>query len=311
MTPPAPALVLDTLWSFAYHRKTDIAAIREAAGPDALLVLDSGAFTAHTQGKPVRIADFMAWLDDWAGQYDHAVTLDVIGDPKATAKNTKVLTDAGYAVAPVFTVGESPRILPKLAAAGHHLVYAGGLVPLRTRRQLVTEYLADLSKRAADHGIAVHGLGIGSTALITAAGLYSGDAATAVQSPTRGMIVCWDGGNPKWVKASDRAALRKHRDWITGVGVPVADLLSGDVFKHDSHRPVRDALVASGLWAYVVAGWDLRRRTRRPFPGQLPAGPRMIAAAGSGVSPTVFANVARSARTDPPVAVRRATRGAP
>mgnify|MGYP003336480742 FL=1 len=73
---------VDILLSFAFHRTTDLGAVRAALGPDQRLMIDSGGFTAFSKGKEIRLSDYIAFLRHWEGAWDYAMSLDVIGNPQ-------------------------------------------------------------------------------------------------------------------------------------------------------------------------------------------------------------------------------------
>lgn len=293
---------LDVLLSYAYHRSTDIASVRRAIGPDAILMLDSGAFTAHTRRRIVDIRSYAAWLTDLQGLYTRAATLDVIGDPVATRRNTDWLRDQGFDVDPVFTVGEDFGYLPDLAEQGHRLVCVGGIVG--TSPTIQRPYLRAVVARAHPAGLGVHALGVGGPRLIRDTDTYSGDSSAPTQSPAFGAITVWTGENLTQVKVSNAAGLSKHRDWLTGLGLPLRDMLSGNVF--DKERgPVRRTLIEAGLWAYVTGGTIMRHR-RRMMIGDLPVGPRLLAAVNSNDVSAVIAVGHAIHHGEIPPSVRRA-----
>lgn len=65
------------------------------------LLLDSGAFTAHSTGCSVNISDYADWVQNtqklWHNRVDSIrfMTLDVIGDQRQTRKNTEYLLSLG------------------------------------------------------------------------------------------------------------------------------------------------------------------------------------------------------------------------
>lgn len=84
------------------------------AGPK--LFLDSGAFTAYTQGTVISIDEYIAWVLD--GPYpkelwDVITVLDVIGDGPASYENARIMQEAGIDVLPVFHCGEDWKLLHK------------------------------------------------------------------------------------------------------------------------------------------------------------------------------------------------------
>lgn len=286
--------VLDVLLSYAYHKTTDLAEVRDAIGPDARLMVDSGAFTAHSSGKPISLDAYTEFLETWAGVYDHAVTLDVIGDADGTTTNTRTLWDRGHRVLPVITVGTPFDTLKAYAADGHTYVAAGGLVGMK--RQVVRQYLAELQRQARDHGCRIHALGVGGARLITLTGVYSGDSSSAAQAPAWGAVAVWNGNILNQLRVSDRAKLSEHRDWLVGCEVPFAEMLTGNVYKSREHR---ETMIVAGMYAFAAAGHVLRQRI--PTGGD---GPRVMSAVTRADLDAVMYAAQRIAN-DPPRSISR------
>jgi hypothetical protein len=91
-------------------------------------VLDSGAFTAHSSGKPIDVA---VYRDAVMGYRDQGVvpvevfSLDVIGDWRGTKANTEYLWANGVEAIPAYHYGEPEDVLlgyakdyPKIALGG-------------------------------------------------------------------------------------------------------------------------------------------------------------------------------------------------
>ena len=294
---------LDALFSFAYHQRTDLQAVRDAMGPDARMMIDSGAFTAHTKGKPIPLAAYRDYLDKWAGVYDHAITLDVIGDPRATVTNTEALWSAGYDVMPVFTVGEEYSMLDSFARDGHTFVCAGGLVGMR--KPVVRPYLASVVRYARERGVSIHALGVGGVRLLLETGAYSGDSSAATQAPAFGSVAVWNGRIVNQVRVSDKEGLSRVRDWLSGLDCPFDDMISGRLFGKE-HRSSRDRIVEAGLYAFAVGGAYMRSRKPTSSPG-LPDGPRLLAACSTDDARSIV-KIAAKLRNDPPRSVLRAVR---
>ena len=96
------------------------------------VIVDSGAFTAHTQGTTFTVEGYAAFIDEFGARYGSDVadanfmSLDVIGDTKATWRNFDHLTRLGKSVMPVLTLGCSLADVDR--AAEHGYVACGGLV---------------------------------------------------------------------------------------------------------------------------------------------------------------------------------------
>lgn len=132
------------------------------------VVIDSGAYTAHTKGTPVDRDAYTAFLASHVGSFRFAIALDVIGDPEATMANFIAmradLAGTGVALVPVWHVKSDIGILAHLCL-DNPLVAVGAMVGVPTN--------ALLRMAAPAHGIAdaagskLHGLGVSSTKALT------------------------------------------------------------------------------------------------------------------------------------------------
>lgn len=120
---PAPAL----LSSYVYFQSMK-GLFEDPAVKMRYWVLDSGAFTAHSKGKPI---DLQAYID-----FCHEImagpnppreiyALDVIGDWQASVRNTEEMWRQGVEAIPTFHIGEPESVLidlckeyPKVALGG-------------------------------------------------------------------------------------------------------------------------------------------------------------------------------------------------
>lgn len=158
------------------------------------LFLDSGAFSAATQGAPIDVDDYGAWLqrnNRWAVTY---ANLDVIGDDASSAAatwdNQKRLEERfGLHPLPVVHAGEPPAALDRYLEAGYRYIGLGGLVgrPPRT----FMPWLVDAFRRA--RGVAVfHGFGVTSWLPLRALPFFSVDSSSWGSGYRYGIIRLWD-----------------------------------------------------------------------------------------------------------------------
>jgi hypothetical protein len=135
-------------------------------------VLDSGAFTAHAAGKPVELARYIEKaLELLAGEDPPAevFALDVIGDWRASARNTDLLWAQGVRAIPAYHVGSPATELGRLAGAFPKIAL-GGAVGYRKKLEWAQQCFARVwSKR-------IHGFGFGSEKAIMALPWHSVDA---------------------------------------------------------------------------------------------------------------------------------------
>lgn len=70
-------------------------------------VMDSGAFTAYTHNRVIKVEDYMEFLNDDPCKLDFYFNLDIIGDPEGSIKNYEIMKDNGFDPVPVFTRGDT------------------------------------------------------------------------------------------------------------------------------------------------------------------------------------------------------------
>ncbi|MER7487928.1 hypothetical protein ABTY20_18875 [Streptomyces sp. NPDC126497] len=180
------------LMSFHYGRGKDLQTIADAAsGLPVEVFADSGAFSAATLGTTIRLADYAAWLKDWQGLITTAATLDVIGDPDATHRNTLALEDMGLRVLPVFHTGSPWDRLEKLCAR-YPYVALGGMVPYARMYGEVMRWLVRCFRIGAEHGTVFHGFGQTNVTAMASLPFYSVDSSTWSLGARFGSLRLWD-----------------------------------------------------------------------------------------------------------------------
>jgi len=96
------------------------------------VMIDSGAFTAYTQGKHISLAKYAQFIRDFERICPDVaesvfVSLDVIGDQAATWTNYRRLVDRGCEVLPVVTMGAGMDDVRR-AVDAYPYICLGGLV---------------------------------------------------------------------------------------------------------------------------------------------------------------------------------------
>lgn len=117
---------LNILIAYPYFDKASLPILERQPKGSVRLLVDSGAFTAHTLGKPIHHQAYLSFLKTLSvvGPYN-AVQLDVIGNPEATYKNLMMAYDAGLEVMPVFTRGESLDRLEQFYRLSPYILLGG------------------------------------------------------------------------------------------------------------------------------------------------------------------------------------------
>ena len=77
------------------------------------LFLDSGAFSAFTQGAEINIVDYIAFIKKNKKYIETYAVLDVIGSAEKTWENQRIMEKAGLSPLPCFHFGEGVKWLKK------------------------------------------------------------------------------------------------------------------------------------------------------------------------------------------------------
>lgn len=129
---------------------------------DVDLLVDSGAFTAHTKGKEIRLGDYIDYLGRHAGEYRAAFALDVIGNHDASLRNYRTMRrnlPDSVGLIPTWHVGGDWAQFRALLDEGAPTVAVGGAVAHALRQSALMRTFVACHKHAADAGVRLHGLG--------------------------------------------------------------------------------------------------------------------------------------------------------
>lgn len=285
-------MAVNLLLSYAFHEGTDLAAIRRNL-VCGLLMADSGAFTAHTKGRAITLDGYAAFLEKWRGCWDYAVTLDAIGDGRATAANTRKLHARGLPVMPVFTRGDTLTDFDAMVRDVGY-VCVGGLVGLPAQAQVAR--VGMLQRRALDAGGGIHALGIGSIPALRAARPYSSDASSVSSAFKFGVLVYFDGQRIRTVAATDRVRLARDREHLLAHGINLARIVSTGRLPNQGNG--RQDLMQAMSLAYAAAD-EVLKRSPVPAPERLHDGPHLYSSLGRAADAEWSAQVDRRLHPGP------------
>lgn len=171
-------------------------------------VLDSGAFSARRSGKEIDLQEYIKTCKRLLATDDkltEVFSLDVIGDHKATIKNTEKMWDAGVPAIPCYHLREPDSAL-KHYAKTYPKIALGGMADLRG--DIKMEYASQCFARVWPKKI--HGFGAGSEKMIMGLPWHSTDSTNWEIGPCRfGRWVQY--GNIKWRGSSQN--LRAEVEW--------------------------------------------------------------------------------------------------
>lgn len=250
-------MAVNLLLSFAFYAKEDLDRYRKAM-PCGRVMVDSGAYTAASIGKVIRREEYAEFLDRWSSVIDHAVTLDVIGDPEATARNTKWLHDRGYPVLPVFTRGHRSADFDAMVRDTGYVCVGGGVgMP----HAVIVKRLSSLQRRAEDLGGGIHALGVGNIDGLRKIRPYSADSSNASGAFKFGYLLAYTNNRRQIVlfPMSDRAKFRKkvrpHLVPLKEMGVDLGPLIRTGRMPSSEGR-ARYKLMQALSVAYLCADED-------------------------------------------------------
>lgn len=216
--------------------------------------LDSGAFSAFTQGIEVNMEGYCEYIHRNADIIDFASVLDGIGDPLQTYRNQLRMQELGVRPLPCFHYGEDERYL-EYYLDNYDYITLGGMVPISTPQlklwldRLWDQYLTD---QDGIPKIKVHGFGLTSLPLMQRYPWFSVDSSTWVQWAANGMILLPGVGQ---INISDRSSSRKiEGQHIDNLPVPqrqaIEDLIWEKGFDPDRLRSEYLARWIYNAWAF-------------------------------------------------------------
>lgn len=136
------------------------------------VLLDSGAFGAHSKGSVIKLKDYISFCRKWRKWFDEVVVLDVIPGRVSIAEaaeqsmeNLKVMRDEGLDVLPVYHAKEPMSVLFSLIDAGYSRIGFGGAVKTMSyeaRSAWLTRCFSTLREKKLLDGLRIHGFGITS-----------------------------------------------------------------------------------------------------------------------------------------------------
>jgi len=178
------------------------------------LMLDSGAFSAFTQNKPVDIDKYIAYVLANKKIFDYKIALDIFGDERQSYFNWKKITAAGIKNIPVFHATASDwKYLYKYADETDYIGIGGiALLGYADRKPLLSKIFRDFPDSTK---IGFHGFGVNDERLMVEFPWRSIDARTAHLLARFGLI------QTPWgvlrINPNFPAGGRKAIEWQSGI----------------------------------------------------------------------------------------------
>lgn len=180
---------INILFSYAFRKSFDLQWLADHTHRFNIVV-DSGAFTAHSLGRPIVLADYLAWLRDLPFKPEFAIQLDIIGDADASLRNYLAALDAGVMTVPVITSGASEEQVAAVLALEPERICIGGVA--RAKTPVVLAACARLKRLGVDMRRA-HILGRATQSEMVRVRPQTCDSSTPTMSRCYGRMSLYDG----------------------------------------------------------------------------------------------------------------------
>lgn len=145
------------------------------------IMLDSGAYSAHTKGWEINLDDYILWLKTHLPKYPSLTTyvnLDSISDPQVSMENQAKMEAAGLHPLPCYHYGEPEEIL-EYYCSRYEYVGLGGLASRRLGIERLTTFWEHVYETYPNN--VFHLFGINSMALFYKYRPYSIDSLSYIQ----------------------------------------------------------------------------------------------------------------------------------
>jgi hypothetical protein len=191
------------LLSYFYFKNKPLQGYIDQIGYKPEILLDSGAYSAHTQGKGIALTDYMKYITDNQELISDYINLDVFADNELSFQYYKIMRMKGFSPVPVVHYGQDDEFwLQRYLDEGEKHIALGGTVPVKDKNQ-VSEWVRLLTWM--NPGIKFHLLGSSSKKIINHCDLYSVDSSTWFMMAVHGF--------PKHINGRDRKAKIQRAAW--------------------------------------------------------------------------------------------------
>ena len=238
---------LKLLMSYHYFKKHDLdKIIYENFGDDKpRIFVDSGAFSAFTQGITINLRDYADWVKRWQHWITTYSNSDAIGDAEQTRINQLRLEDHGLAPLPVFHTGEPWHYLEWYIERYPYMAL-GGMVPYLRNHQKLIPWLVRAFKMAKGRTV-YHGFGCTNWELLRPLPWYSVDSTTWNVGAKFGNVPIIDhAGYIKQINMHNDKKLFKYSKQIRALGFDPEQFSD----RNTNERQKRDLSTAVAMVAY-------------------------------------------------------------
>jgi len=156
--------------------------------------LDSGGFSAFTQGKQINIDEYISFIQQTKELWTVVAGLDVIGDADASRTNLEYMESKGINPLPTFHFNSPEKELRRLIKK-YDYIALGGLVPIARQRSTMVGWL-DYCFSIIKTETKIHGFGVNSLHIMKRYPFYSVDASSwLVHAQRLATVISFENGN--------------------------------------------------------------------------------------------------------------------
>jgi hypothetical protein len=208
------------LLSFHYFRDHDIADLFAGCDPRPRIFLDSGAFSAATQGARIDVGEYAEYIERNLPHIEVYANLDVIGDHQRTHANQRYLEKRGLRPLPVFHAHEPWKVFEEMVR-DYDCIGLGGIAIKKTGR--FAPWIKRCFEVAGDRKL--HGFGVANWHLLRAFPWHSVDHTSWGQGFRYGTVPVFDPRCGRFVKVDlrDREKAWRHSRLLYQYGVSPND----------------------------------------------------------------------------------------
>lgn len=253
---------MNALVSYAYLEPRTVEFIEQSSEHGvAKIMLDSGAFSAFTQGKVIRLGEYMAMCRRLQPHLFSYIMLDVLEDKEATKKNLDVFLKKGLTPMPVWTMDGNLRDLEwmKPRCNGQMCIAGGALSPITwtgPRLKIGREMLGEETF--------IHALGFTSIHA-SSCPIDSVDSSSYKGAGRFGQVSTYS--PERGIRNASVGDLRKKsfselKPWVRTL---LAESELPEAFLGRQHKGLYSPLYLIGVWAWMRYALDMKRHGIRLF----------------------------------------------
>lgn len=154
--------------------------------------IDSGAFSADTQGTPIQIGQYIEFIQEYEKYVHLYANLDVLHDARRTWRNQEMMEKSGLHPLPVFHMGDPIKYLHRCVAEYDYFCIGGlaGGSNTDQRKKFLDSCFLEISRLSKNKTFPkLHGFGMTALSLIFAYPWQSVDSTSWLLTAAMGSII--------------------------------------------------------------------------------------------------------------------------